>query len=363
VNHGLFILHGFGSPLDARSPAVIDRLRNVSREQEPWRRTVLALFRDPNNSPLVEALLPQIYGDAYGEQQTDPRAYLSVTKIQYAHLERWAAGTFDDDWPGRAPSPPDFASLSADEQILHLERASLHDCLGGPFHPGIELTWTVRLASIWQEAYRLKVLGTDAPARQDYGETLTPAVCVGPGGPFDGLAAGALTRFLGVPWQTDGTSCNSAADYEPSTFLSMPTFWGARVPDQVLAVENYDRVRALDPKKYATQAQKHFMYRVDWLRDVRGTVYYQRLVNMINEWWQLGMIVPVPSPPSYLPAETRVEQGRHPDQAGSDAKRQLVAAVETLAELPLARREALEAILRPEPVRRPPKRTYRQGEI
>jgi hypothetical protein len=363
VNHGLFILHGFGSPLDARSPAVIERLGKASAEEEPWRRAVLSLFRDPNlDGPFDEPKLPQIYGDAYGESVTGPRTYLSVTKSQYAHLERWAAGTFDDDWPG-APSPPDFVSLPADQQIVHLERASLHDCLGGPFHPGIELTWTARLASIWKEACRLNVLETDAPARQDYGDTLTPAVCTGPGGPFEGLAAGALTRFLGVPWQTDGTSCNSAADYEPSTFLSMPTFWGARVPDQVLAVENYDRARALDPKKYATQAQKHFMHRVDWLRDVRGTVYYQRLVNMINEWWQLGMIVSVPNPPGYLPQETRVEQGRHPDQAGSDAKRQLVAAVENLPELPLARAEVLAAILKPEPVRRPPKRTYRQGEI
>jgi hypothetical protein len=364
VNHGLFILHGFGSPLDARDSSVVDQLRNASKKQEPWRRAVLSLFRDPNlDGPFDEPKLPQIYGDAYGESDTDARRDLSVSKTQYEHLQRWAAGSFADDWTGRPPSPPEFDRLSPDEQISHLERAPLYDCLGGPFHPGIELTWTARLASIWKEAYRLKILPTDASARQNYGDTLTPEVCMGPGGPYDGVAAGVLTRFLGVPWQTDGTSCNSAADYEPSTFLSMPTFWGARVPDQVLAVENYDRALALDPKKYPTQAQKHVMHRVDWLRDVRGTVYYQRLVNMINEWWQLGMILPVPSPPDFLPAETRVEQGRHPDQAGSDAKRQLVAAVENLSEVPLVRAEVLAAIFKPEPVRRPPKRTYRQGEV
>ena len=65
--------------------------------------------------------------------------------------------------------------------------------------------------------------------------TRLPAVCTGANGPFDGAAAGCLTRFLGVPWHTDHTSCNSAADYFPSTFLSMPTFWGPRAPDQVLA--------------------------------------------------------------------------------------------------------------------------------
>src|SRR5262249_2344269 len=155
------------------------------------------------------------------------------------------------------------------EQIVHLERAALHDCLGGPFHPGIEITWVMRLASIWKRAYRLKVLPGNEPAKQDYGPILTPSVCTGAGGPFDGLAAGALTRFMGVPWQTDGASCNSAADYSPSSFLSMPTFWGARVPDQVLAEANYNRAAAIDPMSFNVQVQKHFMTRVDWLRDVR----------------------------------------------------------------------------------------------
>ncbi len=93
----------------------------------------------------------------------------------------------------------------------------------------------MRLPRVWKRAYRLNVLATDQPARQNFGPTLTPAVCIGPKGPYDGVAAGALTRFMGVPWQTDEASCNSSADYTPWTFLSMPTYWGARVPDQVFA--------------------------------------------------------------------------------------------------------------------------------
>jgi hypothetical protein len=365
VNQGLFIAHGFGSPLDARNRAVVERLRDRSEEQQPWRLEILSMFRDPNlEGPFDEPKLPQIYGDAYGESDTDSLKYLSVTKTQYAHLQRWAAGTYSDDWPGRPSVAPEFASLSAVDQIAQLERAPLHDCLGGPFHPGIELTWTMRLPSVWKNAYRLKVLDSDTPARQDYGDFLTPEVCVGSGGPFDGLAPGALTRFLGVPWQTDGTSCNSAADYEPSTFLSMPTFWGARVPDQVLAEANYDRAAAIDAEKHLTQIQKHLMLRVDWLRDVRGTVYYQRLVNMINEWWQLGMVLPVPDPPIHLPAELRVEQGRHPSQAGSDPKQRLVAVIESLfVEPSVQRKELLAATRKPDLGYRPPKRTYRQGEV
>jgi hypothetical protein len=370
VNHGLFVLHGFGSPLDARDPHVIARLCDRSPENAPWREAALSLFRIAGAGGDLDApKLPQIYGDGvdtlFGPPPADALALLALTRTQYGHLRRWAAGEFADDWPGSVPAPPDFASLTPAEQVAHLERAGLHDCLGGPFHPGIEITWVMRLPRLWKRPYRLNVLTGDHPARQDYGPTLTPAACTGPGGPYDGVAAGALTRFLGVPWQTDGTSCNSSSDYFPSTFLSMPTFWGARVPDQVLASANYERAAALDPETSMTQIQKHMMLRVDWLRDVRDTDYYGRLKNMVGEWWQLGMVLPVANPPAHLPADTRVEQGRHPMAAGDDYKPGLVAAVEALAAEPAVARARLSAALAALPLvpRRPPRRRFRRGEV
>jgi hypothetical protein len=372
INHGLFVVHGHGSPLDARNPAAIDRLRNRTTTNRAWRQSVLALFRDPNaGGSFDEPKVPQIYGDGVDslwDPPTDALGLLSVTATQYAHLQRWSAGDFADDWPGAPPVAPDFARLSPAEQVAHLERAALHDCLGGPFHPGIELTWVTRLPRIWKQAYRLNILPTDLPAKQNYGASLTPDVCIGAGGPFDGVAAGALTRFLGVPWQTDGASCNSAAEYNPSGFLSMPTFWGARVPDQVLAAASYQRAAALDPATSLVQAHKHFMSRVDWLRDVRGPDYYSRIANMVSEWWELGMVLPVASPPGHLPADTRVEQGRSAKAAGADPNRNLVAAVEALAlptqvaQRPALSRRAASPGAQPSPPA-PPRRMFRQGEI
>ncbi len=381
INHGLFVVHGFGSPLDARNSATVDRLRDGSPSNTKWRRSVFLLFRDPNaGGNLDEPKLQQVYGDGFDTLYSPPAdatALLAVTPTQYAHLQRWEAGHFVDDWLGAVPVPPDFASLAPADQVAHLERAALHDCLGGPFHPGIEITWVIRIPLLWEYPYRLKVLPTNDPARQDYGDTLTPAVCVGPGGPFDGVAAGALTRFLGVPWQTDGASCNSASDYFPTTFLSMPTFWGARVPDQVLAAENYRRAAALDPERSATQTQKHLMLRVDWLRDIRGKGYFDRIATMVSEWWELGMVLPVAHQPAHLPADLRVEQGRNPRAPGSDTKPSLVAAVEELAKpvavaaapssavaASAAPSSAVEALARAAAVSfTPPKRYFRQGEI
>ena len=381
VNHGLFVAHGFGSALDARDPTVIGRMNDTSAAAAAWRGSVLALFRDPAATGNLEPTkAPQIYGDAI-DSSTAAAAQLAVTKTQHAHLRRWASGTFINDWPGTAPTARPFVDLSPAEQVEHLERASLHDCLGGPFHPAMEVTWVIRIPHLWSSAYRLKVLPDDAPAKQNFGNVLTPAACTGPGGPFDGVAAGALTRFLGVPWQTDHTSCNSSADYAPSAFLSMPTFWGARAPDQVLAHGNYLRAATLSrfkagagphpaERQMQQQALKHIMHREDWLRDVRGFDYYNRLANMVEEWAELGMVLPVENQIAELPdVEMRVEQGRNEKNRliddTRDPKYQLTEAIEGLYEQPpsiAALRAGLPA--RPvSPILPPPKRTYKQGEI
>jgi hypothetical protein len=368
VNHGLFVVHGHGSPLDARNSATIAKLRDGSPENLDWRRRVFEIFRDPQAAGVLdEPKAPQVFGDAYGEDRPgapkDALGLLAVTGTQFAHLQRWLAGNVIDDWPGAPPVPPAFAALAPVEQVAHLERAPLHECLGGPFHPGIELTWVMRLPRVWKRAYRLNVLPDDRPARQDFGDLLTPAVCTGAKGPYDGVAAGALTRFMGVPWQTDEASCNSDAEYSPSSFLSMPTFWGARVPDQVFAAANYERAAALDPDTSMVQAYKHLMLRVDWLRDVRDRTYEHRIANMVEQWWWLGMVLPVAGVPAHLPPETRVEQGRHQENA-EDPKRELVAAVEELS-----RPKALVRAFKSPGARAPgtgpaPRlRTFRRGEI
>ena len=194
VNHGMFILHGYGSALDARDPAVIQRLASGGKPDKPWRQRLFQLFRDPAASgPLATATLPHIFGDGVDTQlgpSPDATGLLTLTPTQYQHLRRWADGAFAADWPGSAPPAKTFAQLSALEQVEHLKRAPLHDCLGGPFHPAIELTWVMRIPRLWSEAYRLKILEQQEPAHQDFGAALTPAQCVGVGGPYDGVARG-----------------------------------------------------------------------------------------------------------------------------------------------------------------------------
>jgi hypothetical protein len=109
VNHGLFVLHGFGSTLDAQNPAVIAKLKDNSPSNAAWRQRVFELFRDPNaGGTLVEDRVPQIFGDGIDTIFDPPKAasgLLAVTRTQYAHLTRWVAGNFAGDGSQAAPAP------------------------------------------------------------------------------------------------------------------------------------------------------------------------------------------------------------------------------------------------------------------
>ncbi|MQX06928.1 hypothetical protein [Sinorhizobium fredii] len=144
----------------------------------------------------------------------------------------------------------------------------------------------------------------------------------------------------------------------------MPTFWGARVPEQVLADENYLRALALDAAKDQVQIYKHFMYRVDWLRNVKGSEYFGRISRMVQNWAGLGMVLPPLTPTNHLPADVRYEQGRSKRQAGDDLKVELVRNVEELGdpEKLKARAAAPAGAVQPREINRG-RRAFRQGEV
>lgn len=367
VNHGLFMAHGFGSPLDAEDSHVTQRLADASTQNLAWRKAVFKLFRDPEvGGELGPHKLPCLYGDAYGDLprgKTHALEQLALTPTMYRQLARWAQGDFLEDWAGPPPLPQ-FEQLSPAQQAENLARAPLYECLGGPFHPGIELTWIMRSPLLWAAPYRLRLLQEDEPARQDFGSILTPSQCLAADGPLRGGAPGVLTRWLGVPWQTDEASCMSDAEYAPSTYLSMPSYWGARVPNQVLSAEAWSRVA--DPAASPLQRLKHATRREEWTRDIQGRSYHERIDLMVQEWWMLGMLLPHDTPHELralgLPAVSHVETGRHPSNAASQSKLQLIAEIERIG-LPASERDAAGAGLPGPQESMPPRRIYHRGEV
>jgi len=352
VNDGVLLMAGQGTPLDARDPDVVARMSDASEAGAAFRRAVFALFRrsDPPNGANED--LPPFYGDTFGDNVDRKREGLHLTRLQYRHFQRWADGDFSSDWIG-IPDLPEFDALSPSAQCEELDRAALHECLGGPFHPGIEMTWPLRLSTMWEGAYRLRSLPEGQPVRQDFGAVLKRETALAEDGPHGATGPGSLTRWMGTPWQTDEASCDSGRAYTPSLFLSTPSFWGARVPNQVLPFEAFSIATA--PDQTALQTQRYFSIRRNWLRDIDSSNYLARIDRMVSRWWQVGLVT-MKSPPSGLgvPDPCFVETGRAPGMTNGDPTLKLAWNVLSLRQndvggLAIAIEEAKDAGPKPTP--------------
>ena len=113
-----------------------------------------------------------------------------------------------------------------------LTRAALEFCLADAFHPGCEMTWPVRHATMYMAPFRLLHRAQNDPG-PTYGDTLTPDDALAVGGVLYGQHAGWVSRWMAVPWHADTASCRSG--YETTYDPYLPTFWPARVPNQVLS--------------------------------------------------------------------------------------------------------------------------------
>ena len=183
----------------------------------------------------------------------DPREWYAITKLQYDMLRQWSEGDFVADYDPAPPKP--FDELSPAEQAAALDKAALDNTIGGPFHPGCEMTWPMRQAIMYAKPFRLKL--RQGPPK-DYGDTLDSKVALGPGGPLDGSGPGDVSRWMAVPWQTDTSSCLYAyTGWQENVFL--PTFWPVRVPNNVLTKEQFDVIT--DAKRPYAERFDAFDYR------------------------------------------------------------------------------------------------------
>jgi hypothetical protein len=309
VNSGISFLFGQSSPSDFSSPDLLAKLSDPAEQYRALRTSYFKWFRNPADQYGAEepVKIPPFYGDGFGDYTGIGMDGLPLTPTIYAWMEAWAAGNFDPDESLR-PTHRDLDSYPIAEQPRAVDQANLDDCLGGPFHPGIELTWPMRVGTMWKEPFRLNILPEGVLPRMDYGPILSPEVALGPGGVVEASGPGTLTHWMGVPWQTDEASCLSG--YELGTYLPLPSFWAARVPNQVLSERSYSR--AMDEELPQGQRLKHLNYRQDWLRYF-GPSYAQRINDNVEKWHALGIITEHPGPtdagdgfPAALWVETRL---------------------------------------------------------
>ncbi len=321
VNNGFASIFGANAPYDFAK--LESRLADPSPANLEFRTTIWKQFRDPNwpkQPNLGIHLWPPMYGDSldrvWGVAGPDPTVSVPgsmapLSALQLRWLAKWAQGDFDSD--AAAPRP---VSLDADvplaQQPATLTQAALSYCLSDAFHPGCEVTWPMRHLALYSGAFRIRrhPAGYVEP---DLGDVLTPAVAVATTGPL-GSGPGDLTRWMAVPWQTDTASCLSGYSGF-KTSQSLPTFWPARVPNQVLTAEMFEKI-VMNPQVSPEERLRAFYTRKDWFRGFPGD---DDVTRMITEFGKLGVVEERAGPTDLpgLPARVWVESKPDLPEPGS----------------------------------------------
>jgi hypothetical protein len=178
-------------------------------------------------------------------------------------------------------------------------------CLADAFHPGCEMTWPMRNAMMYMAPFRLLHATPDwkEPA---YGGALIQDTLTLPNGPLAGQVPGGVTRWMAVPWQTDTASCRSGylKSYDPY----LPTFWPARVPNQVLTSKSYEVV--MDENRPLEERLAAFANRAAWTRLLGTKSYTDQINNMIRDFGGLGVVEvrEGPGDREHFPSVMEVEQ-------------------------------------------------------
>ncbi|MBX9949404.1 MAG: LodA/GoxA family CTQ-dependent oxidase [Candidatus Obscuribacterales bacterium] len=290
VNMGFASIFGYGAPFEMS--ALLPRLKDKSPANREFRQNILAQFRSVRRKQLGKNLWPHFYGDALdslvapNDQNPDSsvnvkQGLASLSSYQIQCLERWAAGDFIDSGPQKKAAA--LSEVALKDQPRALLRAALDFCLADAFHPGCELTWPMRIRTMYESAFRLKRRETNVPV-PDFGDVLTQETVLSPMGPLNGAAAGDLTKWMAVPWQTDTASCLSGYSFF-STSASLPTFWPARVPNDVLIEADFKLL--MDSSKSEGERIEAFLKREDWFR---GFVGDNDIEQMIDNFHKLGIV-------------------------------------------------------------------------
>ena len=292
VNQGYLVQYGLGGPNPFEDPAYVAKLgRDPNLDgvdlYSELRRQVLNSFRNPAGTDNNQLPWPWIYGDAMSVDPIadTPRQNASVSPTQYAILQLWAGAKFIPDWNEGGTGEPSIENVDLQKQPAMLDRAALDHCLADAFHPGCEVTWPVRHLSLYRAPFRIhhRPAGEPDPT---YGSTINQQEVLSSTGPLHAQGPGDLTRWMGLPWQADTAYCRSGYDSSYDPFI--PTFWPARVPNEVLTDAAYKI--AVDPSKRPEERLAAFITnRYSWVNPLHGTTAGQ-MEQMVRIFGDMALL-------------------------------------------------------------------------
>lgn len=305
VNAGFLATFGFQGPWEFLRDDLLRKLAHPKSDDgdDPYRELRTQVFnqmRSPDVKPQQTLGWPALYGDAFGNFYDSPQVYFSLTRTKIGLLKRWAAGDFEADLDDDPERPQSVHDLPLADQPATLDMSALHWCMGGPFHPGCEMTWPMRQQSMYRAPFRVRERPGDRP-EADHGPFISSDLIALSDGPFFWSAPGDITRWMAVPWQTDTASCRSGyTDWSPGTNpfpdeTFIPTFWPSRVPNDVLTRGQFEIVA--DPDRPLDERMRAFHHRVRWLRGLNyDGPYIPQIARMVKEFGDLGVVEAVDNP-------------------------------------------------------------------
>jgi hypothetical protein len=295
VNHGFATKFGWRGREHMLDPDYLERLASPLPEHQELRQQIWNAFRDWERDGWSPVPWPWMYGDAVSvPTPVSPRQHITLSPTQLRLLERWKDGDFESDLDLDTEPPQTIEDVALADQPATLDRAALTFCLADAFHPGCEMTWPMRHTSMYMAPFRLSHRPSAQP-EGDFGKSLTPGAALSVGGPLYGQTPGTLSRWMAVPWQTDTASCLSGytMGYELRYDAYLPTFWPARVPNQVLTESDYDIV--MDEDRGLDERQTAFERRAVWYRWLDPNHATAR-AQMVTAFGKLGLIETRPGP-------------------------------------------------------------------
>jgi hypothetical protein len=311
VNAGYAGAFGWKGPMHFTDPEWLKRLADPSPAQKEMRLSLANQFRVFDRDAWSPMPWPWQYGDAMNVPPAHtPRQSVAISDTQLKMLQQWAAGHFDANYyPAQEPARA-IEAVPLAQQPATLDRASLEFCLADAFHPGCEMTWPMRQPSLYMAPFRI-LHSQPGWIEPDYGPQLSLDMIPPPANhPFLGQVPGGITRWMAVPWQTDTASCRYA--YGKSYDPYLPTFWPARVPNQVLDEPHYDIV--MDRKQPLDTRLAAFAMRAAWTRplgskDIKSSQGYLSQINkMIERFADMGVVEHRPGPgDEHFPAAMQVQ--------------------------------------------------------
>jgi hypothetical protein len=260
VNNGLRRAHK--SQLSSSSTqSAEDRARLFERMRNPLAEPAAAK-KQANGK-----YMPPLSGDGGEAKSGQPTSWLSILPSQYRKLEKWKNGEFV---PGQDETVRQLDLLDANAQVAALQQAALEPCVGGAFHPGVEIPYTAATTELYVDAFRI-----DAESN----------------GPGD------ITKHLAVPWQA-------------GLYLRKEKWWPTARPDDIVAQEVFEEADSLW-RKGGKPVSEGLEGRVKWDRGLGvGTLLRRPWQNpafavddprdaerrgaddMVRYWSELGFVVP-----------------------------------------------------------------------